>query len=77
MRIKNNGSSCTINRVAFFTGDELNISDDAVPAIQYALDSGWFSEVPVPVVPVADAPETDDSATPKKRAPTGKARKPS
>ena len=62
MRLKNNGESCTVAKVAFFTGTEIDVADEAVPAIQYAIDSWWFS-----VVDVASTPAPVAKAPPAKR----------
>ena len=62
MRLKNNGESCTVMGAAFFTGTEIDVADEKVPAIQYAIDSGWFS-----VVDVASTPAPVAKAPPAKR----------
>ena len=51
MRLKNNGESCTVMGAAFFTGTEIDVADETVPTIQYAIDSGWFSVVDVAPTP--------------------------
>ena len=69
MRLKNNGDSCTISRVAFFHGTELAVPDETIPHVQYAIDSKWFSVVePEPAPPVV-SPVVSPAAKTKPKKP--------